>query len=534
MRPAVPAFILAVLAISVLFIIPATMSDSALSDTDVGLVPYDTHIDVNAGSSGSFTIEVVNHLPQLQASTDNITDNTRMISIKFISPPDTDVSVDDKDNNFTLDGQGHCTVTVDVNVHKYATAGTYQIGVVLNVTLLDGTSTLTTAPVQVELTVLSPLSSGDTYNKIMGLFKNPFPEPFDGPLASAVITFLLWMVIGSLILFALIPVLLRAFMRNHTEEGKKVKKGLRALVPLVVLLFAFDSSLRVYGASESIIGPVEVWFNVFYIILGAVIAWGIYLIFIQYIISRISDNRHIEKKEMDLEPLLRLFGKLIIWVFAVAMIMAAWGFNLTAIVTSAGIISLGITLGAQNILNQFFSGMVLLLSRPFKSGDLVKVGSSNTVYRVSRVNIMNTVFENWDNEETVIMPNNAVSSSTIVNITGEGLIYKTLIFMNVAYDSDIALAKKLMEKAAMDHPNIITNGSVDLPSTRVTAFLDSSIEIRLIGYVYDFNDNGRVGGELREAIFRAFKENGIKIPFPQRDINLNVVSKEGPQEAEKD
>ncbi|MCL2510229.1 MAG: hypothetical protein FWF07_04025, partial [Methanomassiliicoccaceae archaeon] len=51
-------------------------------------------------------------------------------------------------------------------------------------------------------------------------------------------------------------------------------------------------------------------------------------------------------------------------------------------------------------------------------------------------------------------------------------------------------------------------------------------EIRLRGYVYDFNDNGRIVGELRETIFKSFKENGISVPFPQRDVNLNVVNRE--------
>ncbi|MDR0508701.1 MAG: mechanosensitive ion channel, partial [Candidatus Methanoplasma sp.] len=349
--------------------------------------------------------------------------------------------------------------------------------------------------------------------------------------ASAAITFRLWMIIWVLAMMLIMPILFRIFARDHKEEGKQIKKGLRTAIMLAVSLFAFDSSMRVYGTPEEIIGPAEVWFNVFYIALGAVVVWKIYLVFVQHVISKMSTNKRIEQRDMDVEPLLRLFGKLVLWVMAVAMIMSAWGFDLTYIITSAGIISLGITLGAQNVLSQFFSGMVLLLTRPFKSGDLVKIGGGNTIYKVYSVNIMNTVFENWDNEETVIMPNNAVSSSTIVNLTGDGLIYKITVFMNIAYDDDIDLAKDIMKKAAMDHPSVITDGSVDAPSTRVTAFLDSSIEVRLTCYVYDFNDNGRIGGDLRESIFKKFKEQGISVPFPQRDVHVKVVRED---DAKKD
>lgn len=523
MRRAAPAILLAILALSVLLIVPATVSNAAVTDTDVKAIPFEDHIEINAGSSGTFMILIANQLSYVENSQENV----RAVSVTFDSPPNTSISVDKKDLLLGDMGVINDKITATIDVDKYATAGIYQISVTLTVKSTSSPfETIEVTSATVELTILSPLSSGDTYNKIMGIFKNPFPDPFSSPIASAIITFILWMIIGALILVAIMPLILLTFARGHTEERGKVKKGLRTLIPLVVLLFSFDNALRVYGTSEAIIGRVEVLFNVFYIALGAVIIWRVYLIFIQYSISRIAKNRRVDENEMDLEPLLRLFGKLFIWVFAVAMILATCGLNLTAIITSAGIISLGITLGAQSILNQFFSGMVLLLSRPFKSGDLVKVGDNKTIYKVSRVNIMNTVFQNWDNEETVIMPNNTVSSSTIMNMTGDGLIYKIILFMNVAYDTDLSLAKSLMEKAATEHPSMITDGSVSAPSTRITAFLDSSIEIRLMGYVYDFNDNGRVGGELREAIFKAFKENGIKIPFPQRDVNLNVVNKE--------
>jgi len=532
MRPAkVLALLSVILALSVLFVIPAAASSGDVTSGDVGLVPYDSSIKVSAGSTESFNVEVVNYL----SYTENDITNSRMVSVTTVSPSGISVSVDDDSRSFVLEGQQHQTVALTVSADKYAAAGKYDVGIILNITSLSGGTTVATDPAHVTLIVQSPLSSGNSYNKIMGFFNNPLPDPLNGPLASAVITFILWMIIGAAIMIIAMPLLLRVFSIGREEAGEKIKKGLRTILLLVVFLFAFDSGLRVYGTAEEIIGPVEVLFDIFYIALGAVIVWRVYLILIQHMISRISKSHRIDQREMDLEPLLRLFGKLVIWVLAVTMIMSVWGFNLTAIITSAGIISLGITLGAQNILNQFFSGMVLLLTRPFKSGDLVKIGNNTTtIYKVSSVNIMNTVFENWDNEETVIMPNNAVSSSTIVNLTGDGLMYKITVFMNIAYEDDVDTAKEIMKKAAMDHPSVITNGTVSLPSTRVTSFLDSSIEVRLTAYVYDFNDNGRICGELRETIFKAFKEKGISIPFPQRDVNIKVVNKKDLQKDSDD
>ncbi len=524
MRPEkTPIVILTILTISLLLFLPAVSADGETSKGDVGLIPYDKDIRINAGSSDTFRIEVTNYLDYAG----NNIENYRMVSFVFGSPSDITVSVSNADKDFVLEGQKYRSIIVTVEVDKYATAAEYDIGLSLEIRSLSGDpESVITDPVYIKLTVMSPLSSGDSYNKIMGIFENPLPAPFNGPITSAVITFLIWLLIGTLVVMIAVPLLMRVFMRKHKDEGEQLRNELKTFIPMVLILFAFDSSLRVFGASEEIIGSVESWFNIFYIALGAIISWRFYLIFVQYAVSKISDNKRIDKKDMDIGPLLRLLGKLVIAVLAITLIMATLGFNLTAIITSAGVVSLGITLGAQNILNQFFSGMVLLITHPFRSGDLVKIGASSTIYKVSSVNIMNTVFENWDNEETVIMPNNAVSSSTIVNLTGDGLIYKVTVFMNIAYSNDIDLARDLMKDVAMNHPNVITNGSVDMPSTRVTAFLDSSIELRLTGYVYDFNDSGRIGGELREAIFKSFKKNGIDVPFPQMDVHLNVVTRE--------
>ncbi|MCL1811140.1 MAG: mechanosensitive ion channel family protein [Methanomassiliicoccaceae archaeon] len=521
----VGSLLLVILAMSMLFVLPAAASDGAAADGDVGLVAYNDHLKISAGSSDTFRIEVVNYLNYLG----NDLTNSRMVTLEFV--PLSNITVSADINDFVLNGQEHQPVNITVSVDRYAAAATYQVNIVLIVSSLDmGSAIVTAAPVPVDLDVLSPLSSGDAYNKLLGIFDNPLPEPLNTPLATAVITFLLMLIIGTLAVMFLVPLLLRFLTRSHEEMGDKLRSALRTLVPLVLSLYAFDIGLRVYGASEEVIGTVENWFNVIYVILGALIVWKVYVVFIHFIISRISKNKHIDQKDVDIEPLLRLLGKLIIAVLSVAMIMSAWGFNLTAIITGAGIVSLGITLGAQNVLNQFFSGMVLLITRPFKSGDVVKIGSSNTIYKVSSVNIMNTVFENWDNKETVVMPNNTVSSSTIVNMTGDGLIYKIMVYMNVAYENDTDLAQQLMKEVAMEHPNVISNGSVDLPSTRVTAFLDSSIELRLTSYVYDFNDHGKISGELREAIFKTFKKNGITVPFPQMDVHLNMSGKDGPSE----
>ena len=222
--------------------------------------------------------------------------------------------------------------------------------------------------------------------------------------------------------------------------------------------------------------------------------------------------------DSSLIPLFKMIGKIVITVSAAAAILALFGVDLTGILLSAGVITLGITLGAQNILNQFFSGIVLLSTRPFKKGDFVQI--NGTVYIVRKVKLMFTEFDNWDKDQVVTIPNNIVSGGTIVNMTREDDEARTYVYMTVAYGSDLKKAQELMVQAAMEHPHVIKDGTRSPPSTRLTNFLDSSIELRLAAYVDDFDSSGSYAGQLRERILQLFDENGIEIPFNKMDIVL--------------
>ena len=95
---------------------------------------------------------------------------------------------------------------------------------------------------------------------------------------------------------------------------------------------------------------------------------------------------------------------------------------------------------------------------------------------------------------------------------------RTYVYMTVAYGSDLKKAQELMVQAAMEHPHVIKDGTRSPPSTRLTNFLDSSIELRLAAYVDDFDSSGSYAGQLRERILQLFDENGIEIPFNKLDI----------------
>jgi small-conductance mechanosensitive channel len=185
---------------------------------------------------------------------------------------------------------------------------------------------------------------------------------------------------------------------------------------------------------------------------------------------------------------------------------------------SAGVVSLGITLGAQSVLNQFFSGIVILSTRPFKKGDFLKINGE--VYIVTKVKLMYTEFTNWGKDQIVTMPNNAVASATLVNLTRGSAVARILVFVSVAYDANMTKVKEILIKAAEMHPHVIKDGSYSRPSTTMTEWLDSGVQYRLACYVDDFDDSPKYAGQLREMIFTMFKDSGIEIPYSRVQVDL--------------
>ena len=222
--------------------------------------------------------------------------------------------------------------------------------------------------------------------------------------------------------------------------------------------------------------------------------------------------------DMSLLPLFKMIGKVGIGLFVVVAVLGAFGVDLAGILVSAGVVTLGITLGAQNTLNQFFSGVVLLATRPFKKGDFVMI--NNTTYIVRKVKLMYTEFLNWDKDQVVTIPNNTVSSATLVNLTKEYHGTRVFAFVDVAYDSDLELVKRCLEAAGMKHPHVIKDGSRTPPSARLVGFGGSGISFRLACYVDDYDDSSHYCGQIRELIFNEFRDAGVEIPFNRIQVDI--------------
>lgn len=182
-----------------------------------------------------------------------------------------------------------------------------------------------------------------------------------------------------------------------------------------------------------------------------------------------------------------------------------------------GALGVGIGFGLQNIVNNFVSGLILLFERPVRVGDTVVVAGEWGIVR--KIGLRSTVVQSFDNSE-LIVPNSDLVSEKVTNWTLTDKSARVIAAVGVAYGSDVALVLKLLEQTGNNHPAAVRHPP---PAVLFMGFGDSSLDFELRIWITDADQRLVVRGELLAAINAAFAENGVEIPFPQRDLHLRSI-----------
>jgi small-conductance mechanosensitive channel len=229
------------------------------------------------------------------------------------------------------------------------------------------------------------------------------------------------------------------------------------------------------------------------------------------------------------EALVTTFGYVAVGIAAmVALSLAGISFGSLAII--AGALSVGIGFGLQNIVNNFVSGIIMLVERPVRNGDWIVVG--DTEGYVQRINIRTTTIQTLDRAD-VIVPNSDLISGQVTNWTLGNTWGRIKIPIGVAYGSDVETVIAVLLEVANNNAEVIKDmkairkadalegdPGLTYPSVLFLDFGDSSLDFELRVIIRDINLRRYVTSDLNRAINAAFIAKGIEIPFPQRDVNF--------------
>jgi len=213
--------------------------------------------------------------------------------------------------------------------------------------------------------------------------------------------------------------------------------------------------------------------------------------------------------------------KLITYIgFCIAVILglSTAGFDFQNLAIVAGALSVGIGFGLQNIVNNFVSGIILLFERPVRKGDWVVVGGTEGI--IKNIRVRATELQTWDRSDVVI-PNSEFISHQVTNFTLRDQYGRVICPVGVAYGSDTALVKRLLEGVAHDNSEVLKNyPQVPDPIVLFKEFGDSSLNFELRFFIRDVTQRLGVASTINFAIDQVFRENNIVIPFPQRDVHM--------------
>jgi potassium-dependent mechanosensitive channel len=237
-------------------------------------------------------------------------------------------------------------------------------------------------------------------------------------------------------------------------------------------------------------------------------------------IKRRMDKSWLQRSRMDRgskEAMISLTGYLGVAIgFLIALSIA--GVQLANLALIAGALSVGIGFGLQNIVNNFVSGVILLFERPIKTGDWIVV--AGTEGYVKKISIRSTQIQTFDRSD-VIVPNSELISGQVTNWMFRDSLGRVVLPVGVAYGTDTELVKSILLDIAYQHPSVITKSPIlSKPWVLFRTFGDSSLNFELRCYIREVDNRLTVMSDMNFEIDRAFREAGIEIPFPQRDVHL--------------
>ncbi len=344
-------------------------------------------------------------------------------------------------------------------------------------------------------------------------------------LATFVITLLAWAAFSAVVVLLLLPGIKWLTSRTKTELDDVIVSILGR--PLFYLIF-------VYGTVDSLLAlNLPVWVDRWLFLI-----WRVVLIIqLTYIVYKLwkevllAIGRTVAKKtttELDdkLYPFFSKVGGIVIILVGTWQAISQFGFDMTWFAAGGAIGGLVIAFAAQDTLANFFAGVQILLDRPFREGDRIEIKEEQTWGDVIEIGLRTTKIRTRDNR-MVIVPNAVIGTNPVINHSYPDDEYRLLIEVGVAYGTDVAKAKEVIQEAVRG-----VEGVQDRPvQVLFLAFGESQLTLHVRYWIHHYLETRFVEDRVNTAIYNGLNAAGIEIPFPQR-VLWNGAKPEQPVIAE--
>ncbi len=446
----------------------------------------------------------------------NKNDSSILVTVEGIPLSGEDWSASLSHTFFVIKTDESANVTLDVESTKDVDAMTVPFAVWLNETLAADPVIVESHLMNATVNFLVAPIVPEPENKIFGFWDNPLPEPFNERWMTFIITILIWAGIAGLVIGIIDPSIKSLAKKSENELDDIVWNIIRLPLFVIIVFYGFINSLIILGLPHEYMDPVSLVYSILVVLILTWLAYRIFSGILTYYGQTVAQKTQTNLDDV-LVPVIKKIGGILIFVIGIATLVSLFGIDITAFLAGMGVLGIAIAFAAQESLSNFFSGMFLLLDRPFVEGDLIEVNGKRC--RIEKIGLRSTTLYHRSAHKTLVVPNNQLARETIVNIVEPDLEYRLSLTIGVDYDSDIDKVKEVMVGAANSHAHVLQEGR-KMAYARVEEFGDSAIVMKMKLWIDNADKRNRYAGQIRELVSKAFKREGIVIPFPTRDVYL--------------
>ncbi|NLI73737.1 MAG: mechanosensitive ion channel family protein [Euryarchaeota archaeon] len=498
------ATIISILVILIIITPSVALAESAESTEPINIIDVGRY-EGNIGASESIKFYWVLY---------NSGTNPYLVKINPVIINETDgMSTSVTENHIVLDPGQHQTITVTLDASQGVP--THQSNLVVNFEMKDLNSPLQAFSISKTASV-SVTALFDKGGAKIFVWENNLPAPLNSIWGTFLIVLLIWIIIASIIHLIIFPLARRIARMSKFGISNRILRIIRMPTLIVITTYGLIDSLGLLPISAST--HVILW-QIYRIITISVIAWATYRIFNDIIIDFAEKWAKRTENGIDdvLVPLLQKIGMLIIPIFAIGAALSVVGIDLTLAVASLGVVGLVVGLAAQHSLGNLFSGLLLMLDRPFRVGDVVKL-ETGEICRVLKVGLRTTQLHSTFQNSIITLPNDMLANRKVENWSRPDNRHSQGTEVRVAYGTDLEKVHKLLLQVADEHPDVVKEPS-KMPYVRTARLGETAVDFKL-WYWVDVANMWRVASDMRIAVEKKLRQEGIEIPFPQSVVTL--------------
>ena len=317
---------------------------------------------------------------------------------------------------------------------------------------------------------------------------------------------LILVALGALI-YGLLSLALK-FTLGRRQKLDPLYRSVRTGLQYLVALFVTIAVVAQYGGDAATLKSIA---RGGLMALGFFVAW----VLVSRTITTTLDRYRIDP---SLEQLLKNSVSVLFLVLGSVTVVAQFGFDVWSIVAGLGIVGIAVGFAAQSTLSNFIAGVTLLIERPFRIGDWVRINGQEG--KVQKIAFRTTWLRTRDNIFTMI-PNDSVASSDIINFTAEGPT-RIRIQLGIAYKESARAAREEILPILTAHPKVLKEPGM-MPRVQMEGLGDSSVDLVALAWILpeDIDIQPRISAEILEQIKERLDEVGIEIPFPHLQLFID-------------